>query len=532
MEKIKRLGAIFACSAFICTQFLSSTSAAIEIAKTASELDADLRTKVTLKMPATSEAVRRDILLVLDASDCSQIVKTQVAGLFEDIKKEVAGTNEKVYVSTVLFSGNAYRYDNWTEISKYDISRINGVSTDNMVGSYTLMTAGLKPTGTNIPAGLLAAKQILEAETSTPDNKKTIFFLSDGVTYLFTRGDDYKNAYDMSTGTQRGLYDNKKGTVLRDGETWSAYFDRIGANIDPYVNNYSYNYHDGDYVYMLLGRIPITVKNMIPKDNIPLVLPTKPLEGTDYVVKNIDASLYQSNKFHKELADKYDIYTLKLGSEHGDFPWNDDFMDYLAERNPGSLDNLRDDFLELIRSESYIYDEIGYGDTYNFDTLNSPEYYSVNQSSKELEKTIISPTKIGFGEKLENGYEYEVEYFDDSSNAKEHLIWTINRAVQEYENVEFNYTLELTKCLGGEELNTNNFATLYEKKRNGEYDTTDFNLPKLVHDEKVGDWPKPEAIPPSPKTFDDFAIWVAVGGACGAILIGMIIVKIVKSKKK
>lgn len=457
----------------------------VKIGKVASELDENLQTEITLSVPNEVENIKRDIVLILDASDCADFTQSSLAKLINDLKAEIKNTNVQIKVGVILFKGNAVSLG-WKDINSFNTNSLQ------MQAALAVFTSGLKMTGTNIDSGLLAAQTLLASDTEVPDNMKTVFILSDGISYLFTKNRDPKTDYDISHGLTRGPEDRGYESLLKEGQSWEEYFKEIGANYQPYITD--------EYAFRYNGT------SGFPK----ALIPDAPLDGTTRTVSNVDASLYQSNLYYRELAAKYDTYAIHVGEPNDSFYWGEDFMKYLAESNPSNAETLNQDFLDMVRAESYIYDEIGYGNTFNFDTLNSPDMYDVVLGDENLTKTEISETKFGFGDPYEvNGetfYPYTVEYFADSSDTKEHLIWTINRPIKQYEQVEFKYHLELTRCAGGEDLYTNNFATLYSKNGNGDsFTKIDIEKPVLSHDEEVGFIP--EDIPESPKTSDELPIY-------------------------
>ena len=58
--------------------------------------------------------------------------------------------------------------------------------------------------GTNMDAGLLAAKSILDADTAVKAENKHVILISDGATYLFCKNGDYTTPYTRSFGKVDG----------------------------------------------------------------------------------------------------------------------------------------------------------------------------------------------------------------------------------------------------------------------------------------------------------------------------------------
>ena len=82
--------------------------------KTATDLDADGSTRVTLSLPSAEENLATDVLLVLDASKCAKDMLLATIDLIDDLNTQVeAGANIKVGI--VMFKGNAVPFLSLTE---------------------------------------------------------------------------------------------------------------------------------------------------------------------------------------------------------------------------------------------------------------------------------------------------------------------------------------------------------------------------------------------------------------------------------
>lgn len=180
--------------------------------KTATDLDADGSTRVTLSLPSAEENLATDVVLILDASKCAKDMLLATIGLIDDLNTQVeAGANIKLGI--VMFKGNAVPFQSLSEGTdlialKTTLESLvvenddaEGKGTKNKVRAYVAQTF---PTfmngGTNIPAGLQLAKNMLAEDTAVTDARKYVVLVSDGDTYLFChkKSDgsyDYINAY-------------------------------------------------------------------------------------------------------------------------------------------------------------------------------------------------------------------------------------------------------------------------------------------------------------------------------------------------
>lgn len=75
--------------------------------KTATALDANGQTQITLSLPSAEETLATDIVFVLDCSDCIADSVRQVSGLVTDLKTAQAASGADINVGVVVFKGSA-----------------------------------------------------------------------------------------------------------------------------------------------------------------------------------------------------------------------------------------------------------------------------------------------------------------------------------------------------------------------------------------------------------------------------------------
>ena len=88
----------------------------ISKSKTATQLDENYRSQVTLSLPAKSEKLVSDVVFVLDKSTSTQI-ENQTLDMLENLQTQISQTNAKVKVGIVIFNNI------WNELSCRIISR-------------------------------------------------------------------------------------------------------------------------------------------------------------------------------------------------------------------------------------------------------------------------------------------------------------------------------------------------------------------------------------------------------------------------
>ena len=157
--------------------------------KTATELDENLETKVTLSFPGKREAEPSDVVFVLDKSGASAQtdIYKQAKEFLEQISQKAKADGLDIKVGVVLFNR---------------VGNIQQPLTDVVTGYNDILNAmnSSLHSGTNMDAGLLAAKSILDADTAVKAENKHVILISDGATYLYCKNGDYTKPYTRSFG--------------------------------------------------------------------------------------------------------------------------------------------------------------------------------------------------------------------------------------------------------------------------------------------------------------------------------------------
>lgn len=159
--------------------------------KTATKLDENLETKVTLSFPGKREAEPSDVVFVLDKSGASAQtdIFNQAKEFLGQISQKAKDDGLDIKVGVVLFNR---------------VGNIQQPLTDVVTGYDDILNAmnSSLHSGTNMDAGLLAAKSILDADTAVKAENKHVILISDGATYLYCKNGDYTKPYTRSFGIQ------------------------------------------------------------------------------------------------------------------------------------------------------------------------------------------------------------------------------------------------------------------------------------------------------------------------------------------
>ena len=449
--------------------------------KTATNLDKNFESKVTLGLPSYEQELVSDIVFVLDKSTSAE-VEGQALAMLTDLKGKIANTGAKVKVGVVIFNKIA----NVTEFK-------------DLATEYDAIEAAITEkisSGTNTHAGMLAGKAMLDADKEVEASRKHLIFVSDGVTYMFNENptaeawsfdaDGWKNwAGPDNWNTKYGNNNAPKN--------WGKHLGAIRDQVKVQGTQYEYPYGG-------------TVTNSTPKD-----------DTSKQYVNSIDKALYYTyNVYNDCVKAGYNCYAMVANQNRGtQYKWGPSFMDYLAENSCGkdvTFDKIEKEIYYLLDAGSEVVDVIGKdvdekGNEYDFAFIPEKDKLQMKVGGKVIAvKDITGEDKVphfGFGELHDNGkYDYELKYYANGTEAEadEHFVWEINVPVTNFERVELTYTVKLTNPQKKEgtygeydkdgsndrpALYTNNSATLYPVDTNGKPgDPEEFDKPTVSYEVK------------------------------------------------
>lgn len=458
--------------------------------KTATELDENLETKVTLSFPGKREAEPADVVFVLDKSAFSddKAIYDQAKSFLDEVKAKAETDGLDIKVGVVIFNR---------------IGNVQQGLTDVVTGYDAIKTAmGTNlSSGTNMHAGLLAAQSILGADKAVKDENKHVILISDGGTYLYCKNGDYTKPYTRSFGKVEGG-SNWMGGIWewqsREYHTSPAKkFSADGSNfiysqamkspeklaeyLAYYKDQYQHsdkNWAQYDYEYTAEAAENGT-KNPIPLDvNAPC---------------NSDVAYISADDTFQAMADLgYDMNVYFRQKAGTDFDGSI-FLKYLARNtNEGKLDTdfnkLKAKLVDKIAAGSTVEDFIGN----NFDFVNDASKISLNVAGEDLAPEKIDETTYGFGKRAGGTYRFTLKYM---AGENEKLVFTLNEAAVPAKPVVLTYSEVLVNKpteAGTHSLKVNESATLYPVDGNGDKGTAGvFPVPEVTYTVAAPE-PKPE----------------------------------------
>ena len=441
--------------------------------KTATNLDADYQSQVTLSLPASEEELVSDVVFVLDESSCSEPVKASVAEMLDDLYQQIADTDATIKIGAVQFRG---------EVTTLPLTELNETTKD-LVTEFMSQRPAIG--GSNMSAGLLAGEKMLDADTTVENNRKYLILVSDGITYIW---DDETTEQQENYGVNFANADAPNSPMLASPDGWDV--------------KHGNSYVPADWsaeLTSIAGLMDETIAekaSLYDRDNPTAGKPFIAYSEKDAYASTVDIALYKSYEAYQSIASKYQSYVVLAGveSEMNTYPYGPSFMTYLSNGETVTFDEIQKDIYYLLDEGSSVKDVIGYGEDYNFDFINSLDALTLTVGGEELDKEeLIDPSytdpyvtsAYGFGAKSDGtSYQFVLNYYEkgEDGQSDECFVWEINVPVSNFAPVQLTYTVQLTNpktesgtygkydadgSEGYDGLYTNNEATLYPVDSNG-----------------------------------------------------------------
>lgn len=468
--------------------------------KMATELDENLETKVTLSFPGKREAEPSDVVFVLDKSGASaqKDIYNQAKQFLGQISQKAKDDGLDIKVGVVLFN---------------KVGNIQRPLTDVVAGYDDILNAmnSSLHSGTNMDAGLLAAKSILDADTAVKAENKHVILISDGATYLYCKNGDYTKPYTRSfgdptkqtnpgTGAAYPYGSNKMGGIwewqsreYNLNNAWKQFSDgsnfifsqamkspeKLGKYLEYYRDQYENsdkNWAQYDYEYTDAAANNGTT-NPIPVDvNAPCNIDVA-FWSTDDTFQSMVKAGYDMNVYYKNAAD-FDGQV---------------FLQYLTRNsNNGQLDtdfaDIKAKLVDKIAAGSTVEDFIGA----DFDFVNDPAKISLTANGEKLAPEKIDDGAYGFGKLANGSYRFTLDYVNGD---QEVLKLTLNEAASPSKPVVLEYSERLVNVPtepGTHTLKVNESAILQPIDGNGmRGDAYEFPVPTVTYTVAAPE-PKPE----------------------------------------
>ncbi len=407
--------------------------------KTATELDENYQSKVTLSLPSAEEELVSDVLFVLDRSSCTQETAEEAGKLLSALQESISQSNASIKVGVVNFRDKAQ--------VAYELQPISG--SEDIEAIKAAIATEPEGSGTNVEAGLELAEQILTSDTEVEDSRKYVILATDGLTRLFNDENGVvKNIYnEVNPDNILRVWGNTTGWTFAKGfgenfkvpfdGNWDKYFswveEKVKADGDMYALDYAT--YGNELSAEILQESP----------NLPYIK----LEAVDDHALNMDRAIYDAYYAYRDLeAQGYHCATVLSGSTE----LGRAFVDALNNGKTVDFDQIQKEIYYLLDAGSKVDDYMGYvEDDYNFDFVNDVSALSMNVGGQEYSAIKIEENVYGFApdSSVDGGYKYILKYYP-TVNEGEHFTWTTNVPVSNFAPVQLTYTVRLMNPKGEE----------------------------------------------------------------------------------
>ena len=438
--------------------------------KTATALDADGSTRVTLSLPSAEETLASDVVFVLDTSSCVGEVMGQVSGLVAQLETAQEKNNADIKVGAVIFNGSSYTmFDGKLVDVATAIERLNDLSTKATSEEKVWEYFGLDKDpnyvnkGSNLHAGLRAAQKLLDSDDAVSAGRKYLVSITDGMSYYWN--DEQDNVYGIYSGSNANgptfpsllFYawceahniSTKRPSLyqLPEGFSWDSYLENAKALEAKDNGKYAINVRETkntlatDFKFVRFSTVSILTDKNIPY--IPEPDKAKHAHGIDYSVM---ACL---DTYQEMVKAGYQCYTLnpedyRIDTFPGLFTSK---LNEMAKKTVINFDSIQNDILYAVGAGSTVTDIMGYdadnGNNYNFDLVPGSLILTVGgqplASLRDGNTYYFGNTGVNLNE---NNCRFMVEY-TPANDENEKFVWTINEAVSNFSRVQLSYQLRL-----------------------------------------------------------------------------------------
>ena len=355
----------------------------------------------------------------------------QAKAFLEEINQKAKADGLNIKVGVVLFN---------------KVGNIQQPLTDVVTGYGDILTAMNSSVrhGTNMDAGLLAAKSILDADTAVKAENKHVILISDGATYLYCKDGDFTKPYTRSFGSVKGG-SNFMGGIwewesreYHNNNAWKKFSDgsnfifsqamkspeKLGEYLAYYRDQYENseeNWAQYDYEYT---------------DDAANNGTTNPIPNKVTAPCNIDVAFWSTDDTFQSMVNAgYDMNV--YFKNQADFDGSN-FLKYLTRNsNNGQLDTnfaeIKAKLVDKIAAGSTVEDFIGT----DFDFINDPAKISLTANDEKLSPEKIDATTYGFGKKSDGTYRFTLKF---QAGENEKLILTLNEAAAPSRPVVLEYS--------------------------------------------------------------------------------------------
>lgn len=483
--------------------------------KTATALDSNYNSKVTLSLPAGDYPQTVDVVFTVD---CTSVLLYNYTGIIKEIEKiadELVGKDINLNVGLVGFGHESKVYLPLTNITEENVDAVmEEVKTTISNDRDWLKNNG----GTNIQKGILTGRELLDnSNTGALPNDQYFILMTDGAGFWYNNAngetvctahrDSNQSLGNMDANNDVGgptrINDSMYLRAVNEGKTFGDFIAEQGAAIEKSAER-SFTTEGAKSA----GELAYTTQDVQNYDVYPYLnmergtyFAAKALQDVAAEGYSVITIGYNYNKFGltslNAVSKGFREWTAEVGSYYTASMFN----------VQDAFEGVRDEMIYLLDAGSQVVDIIGQGkddkgNDYNFDVVNL-ENMTITVGGVELNKVKIQSdefpgsTTYGFfeGEIADGNYDFVVTYYPDGvadadGETREHFVWSINVPIGNFAPAQFSYDVHLTnpqKAKGEYKVETNVEAVLTPVDSNGTVGSTEtFPVPELTYEVKGG----------------------------------------------
>lgn len=483
--------------------------------KTATALDSNYNSKVTLSLPAGDYPQTVDVVFTVD---CTSVLLYNYTGIIKEIEKiadELVGKDINLNVGLVGFGHESKVYLPLTNITEENVDAVmEEVKTTISNDRDWLSNNG----GTNIQKGILTGRELLDnSNTGALPNDQYFILMTDGAGFWYNNAngetvctahrDSNQSLGNMDANNDVGgptrINDSMYLRAVNEGKTFGDFIAEQGAAIEKSAER-SFTTEGAKSA----GELAYTTQDVQNYDVYPYLnmergtyFAAKALQDVAAEGYSVITIGYNYNKFGltslNAVSKGFREWTAEVGSYYTASMFN----------VQDAFEGVRDEMIYLLDAGSQVVDIIGQGkdnkgNDYNFDVANL-DNMTITVGGVELNKVKIQSeefpgsTTYGFfeGEIADGNYDFVVTYYPDGvadadGETREHFVWSINTPVSKYAPAQFSYDVHLTnpqKAKGEYKVETNVEAVLTPVDSNETVGSTEtFPVPELTYEVKGG----------------------------------------------
>ena len=408
--------------------------------KTATNLDTNYESKVTLSLPAAETTPVTDVVFVLDRSSSAGSARQEISDMMDNLLEITNHSDAVINIGVVNFW---YKADSGIALTAL---------TDDSIASIKAAIMENNLSGTNIEAGIDAAVAMLDAST-TPDENQYMVLVTDGISHSW-------NGPDGSPMTTWGQ-GNADGTVIHGGTSPYIYFDTDKPAFDTV-----YNTSASDEKLSDIYDVPVFDENGNELTNADIG--DKYIKVDEYAkyYSSVEKGVYQAAHAYAQAASKYKCINL-YWNVSDDYPLATEFMQWTATQGKcynitdnlsGAFDDVERDITYVVDAGSSVIDVIGegtdnMGNNYNFDFVDIDSLTVGNETLAVHHQE--GSNVYFFGDEKDGMYPFVLTYYPNGLGvsamstkqetvvAGELFVWEINVPITVDRPVQLTYTVKL-----------------------------------------------------------------------------------------